>query len=477
MVKTASVVILLFVAAAVFAANADPTVKLYNDVLEQLKNKPDSPTVLLALRPPSDRANAEQRAALDSIVSFAADSAKANPKSFALAHNDYLALWSRYTYYRDAADATEALARLKKAEALVEPGSAQWSQCAIEHVQNMLALTPEHSAAVFAAKTGPTAQLYKDVLEQLKNKPDSPDILLNLRPPTDRADAEQRAALDSVVTFAPEPAKASPKSFEIAYNDYFARWTRYVYYRDVADATEAFALLKKAEALAGPGSEQQARCALDRAQDVLALTPEHAATICGEPQKDAAINQFVAAKKAAQNKGPYASRAALALGDLYIEKSQAKEATEFLREALDLDPERGYVTNQAYDRLGLILLAERNLDGAQTMLMSAAKITPDHDLKTAGYASRLARALIESGRFEKPVEYLELAHNVLSKAGGRSSPDLLYALAYGLTKMDKSGPALMYWKQYLDLNDPDEAQRKKGAEHAHSLAVSTSKGQ
>ena len=339
------------------------------------------------------------------------------------------------------------------------------------------------AGAAYAAEDDPVVELYKNVLAQLKQEPGNPTAMLVLRPATKPKDPAQIAAYADIVTLLEAAVRRNPKDFRTAHNLYLALWNRYLYFDRGRDAPLALDQLKKAARLAKPGSTERARCAYEDAENRLVIKDKTAATLPAGPGREAVLNelrnaaikQFVVAKRAAMSSGPYARRAALALGGLYIDKGDAKNAKLYLREALDLDTGAGYITNHAYDLLGLVLLAEKNIDGAATMLGRAGKVKMDEGLKVRGYAHRLARALIESKTYAGPVEYLERAYQLSTKNKGTIEPDFLYALALGYTRMGRPGTALLYWKKYMDLGDPDTAQRTKAKEIAESLAISTAK--
>ena len=51
---------------------------------------------------------------------------------------------------------------------------------------------------------------------------------------------------------------------------------------------------------------------------------------------------------------------------------------------------------------------------------------------------------------------------------------LAYTIALGYTKLGQSGPALMYWKTYLDMKDANEERRIEAKKMAQELAVTSS---
>lgn len=331
------------------------------------------------------------------------------------------------------------------------------------------------TAVVFAADTAieePTLTLYADVLLQLRRQADDPTPLLTLQPPPTPSSAAHRTAMDKIVAFMAESAGQDPDNFGAAHNYYLAMWTSYVYFGNEDDAVAAFTQLDKAAAIAEDRPADVASCAFERGKNIMALPKELAVKITGKEPEDAAIEQFQLAKLKSLSKGYYAARSALALTDLYINKADAKNAKASIREALELDTGHGYVWNRAYDRLGLVLHAEGNTDGAVTMLKMAANVQPDTDIKVAGLACRLARALIESGTFEEPIKYLGKAVALADDGKAGLKPELVYALALAYTKTGNTGRALQYWKRYIDMNDPDPDRRKQAKKFAESLAMS-----
>jgi len=333
------------------------------------------------------------------------------------------------------------------------------------------------ASPAFGADAGPDPIVahYTGVLDQLKARPDDPTVLLSLRPPTNRSDAAQRAALDKIVAHLESAAEKSSKSFGIAHNYYEALWTRYAYYKSADDAAAAVEQLKKTTQLTKPQSNEQAQCAFELAQAVLDVSKPLAKKLFGDEQRAAAIKHFIAAKRAAMSRGPYAARSALALADLYISKADAASAKKHIREALDLDTDRGYVTNHAYDRFGLVLLAENNMEGALAMLESAGAVRPDADLKSLGYAHRLAWAFVVVGRPKEAVVYLAKIAELAEKGATTLNYDLAHTIAAAYTKLGQSDRALIYWKRYIELGDPDEGRRKRAIKTAQALAIATTK--
>ncbi len=384
----------------------------------------------------------------------------------------------------------------------------------------MLLLT----TAASAAEKDATVKLYKDVLVRLRRHPGDRTATLLLRPPAARIRPAHHAAMDDIVALLRDAADGKPNNFNVAYNYYRAVWNRYLYFGAEADSAAAFKLLNKAAKLTQPSSYQRAQCAYEYAENALAMKQEKESALrrirwllarqksaLAKKEKDAAalppdenrdadierlrlsipeltdsipqlqqqigkwrdlaIERFIAARRAAMTKGRYAARSAFILGDLYFEKAENRKAKTCLREALDLDTPHGYITNQAYDRVGLVLLAEGNVEGAEAMLESAGSVKPDDDIRSFGFAHRLARALIESGTYNAPVAYLSRAVELADEGVEALNPDLVYALALGYTEMGNSRSAIMYWKRYLDMHDANEAQRRKAKEIVERLAI------
>ena len=327
----------------------------------------------------------------------------------------------------------------------------------------------------FGAGPDPIVTLYTNVLDQLTAKADDPTALISLRPPTNLSDAAQRKALDKIVAHLESAAEKSPKSFGIAHNYYEALWTRHVYYKSADDAAAAVEQLKKTMQLAKPQSDERAQCAFELAQTILSLSRPLAQKLFGEDPREAAIKHFIAAKRAAMSRGPYAARSALALADLYIAKADAANAKKHIREAIDLDTQRGYVRNHAYDRFGLVLLAENNLEGALAMLESAGAVRPDADLKSLGYAHRLAWALVIVGRPKEAVVYLAKVAELAEKGETTLTFDLAHTIAAAYTKLGQSDLALISWKKYIAMGDPDEGRRERAIKTAQALAIATTK--
>ena len=334
----------------------------------------------------------------------------------------------------------------------------------------LLAVSP-----VFAAAPDPIVTLYTNVFDQLTVKPDDATIMMTLLPPTDVRSAAQRRALDGVVDCLSAAFEKSPKTFLIACNYYQALWSRYLYYKATDDAAAALAQLEKALALTAPRSAERSRCTFDLAQNTMTVGPTAAAKLFTGGRKEAAIKRFIAAKSAALGRGPYAARSALALAGLYKGKGFKKNAKKEVREAIELDTGRGYVTNRAYDLYGGIMLDEGNVDGALAMLESAGSVQPDSDLKSLGYAHRLAERLIEAKREKEAVEYLERVGKLAEEGKTSLNYDLAHTIAMGYTNLGNTERALLYWKKYIDMDDPNEARRKAATETAQRLAIATTK--
>jgi len=331
------------------------------------------------------------------------------------------------------------------------------------------------AGAAPAAEGHPTVKLYTEVRERLQVNPEDPAVMGRLRPPSDAKDRAQRTAFDEIVTVLEQAAQKHPKSFRIAYNYYLALWNRHLYYK--GDQAQALRQLSAAARLAEPGSSDRVRCEYEQALNLLAIREQKAASLPKGPARDAelrrlgdaAIRRLQEVLKTASADGPHAPRAALALANLYIERKDVAAARKFLREALELDAEHGYVTNRAYDRLGFLLASAGSLDRAQTMLVAAGRVKPDEALRVQGYAPGLAHVLILAGKCEKAVRYLEDAYKLAVREKVRPNPEIVYALALGYTKMGKVGLALMYWKKYQDLGDPNQARRKEARRHTAKL--------
>lgn len=345
-----------------------------------------------------------------------------------------------------------------------------------------VALLVASAAPAIAAQrqpSDPTVALYQSVLERLTAQPDSPVALAALQIPSKPGDAAQRRAFDAIVSLLEEAARQKPQSFEIAYNLYVALWKRHLYFGDDADAKRAFAQLDAAEKLAEPQSEEKTRAVFERAANLLAVKKSLAEEIVGGDVREEAARLFIEAKLRAMSRGTYARRSALALADLAIERGETEKARSYLREALELDPKRGYTTNRAYDRLGVLLLDAGKVDEAVVMLESAGNVVFDDDLKTNGYAWALARRLIDArglADYTKPVEYLRKAYETATEQNGTVSPDFLYALALGCEKARNLDLALLYWEHYLKLNDPKTEQRLEGERRAKALLARTVRG-
>lgn len=331
------------------------------------------------------------------------------------------------------------------------------------------------SCPVFAAAPDPIVTLYTNVSDQLRVKPDDPTVMTTLVPPTNLRNTAQREALDGVVDLLRAAFEKSPKKYSIALNYHRALWSRYLYYKATDDAVAAFAQLEKVLDLAAPRSSERARCMFELAQNTMTVGPAAAARLFTTSRQEVAIERFKAAKSAALGRGPYAARSALALADLYKTKGDKTAAKKEVREAIDLDTERGYVTNRAYDRYGVILLSEGNSDGAIAMLESAGSVHPDPDLKSLGYAYRLARALILTKHEKEAIEYFERVVKLADEGKTTLNYDVVHTIATGYTNLGQTELALMYWKKYIDMGDPDERRRQRATAIAQKLAIATTK--
>jgi tetratricopeptide (TPR) repeat protein len=133
---------------AAFAAEVDPVVKHYDDTLEALRNRPEDGALVLSLLPPGRPPTAEQRAALNRVVQFVESQAAKQPKHYVRQHNLYTALWKRYQFLGDVADAERARTQALVALELAEPGSNERAQCSYEYALTGLGLRSEHVAKV-----------------------------------------------------------------------------------------------------------------------------------------------------------------------------------------------------------------------------------------------------------------------------------------------------------------------------------------
>jgi tetratricopeptide (TPR) repeat protein len=338
-------------------------------------------------------------------------------------------------------------------------------------------------AAAAESEPVPLARQYERVLEALRNNPSSQTALLRLAQPTDPNDPQVRAAFDRIVDALKESAAKKPSDFFIAYNYYRVLWKKYEFFRDPNVATAAADQMVKATSLADPFSNQPAMCSFDMSLNILAMDEENAKQAFKGKSREVVIKMLEQTRRRGRSsdlrprgQGPYARRAALAMGILYAESGDAELAESRFREAIRLDTTPGYVTNRAYDHLGRLMLAAGNVEAAEAMLESAGRAQPDSSLKSLGYAWQLARALIDKGRFQKPIEYLEKGFRVVQEAGTRPDPDLVYGIAYAYTKLGKADDAIRYWGHYESLVDPNEEQRKEGLRLAKELATKTPVG-
>ena len=333
-------------------------------------------------------------------------------------------------------------------------------------------------AIACAAAEDPVVEMYKDVLLKLEFNPGHPTILMTARPPVDMKNPTHRKYVDELVTRTSAKAAAAPNDFYVMHNAYMALWNRYLQYRDVQDAAAAFERLNQTADLA-EGADQRSQCAFERAEDMLALTPEHALEIVGDDVENKAVEKYLDAKRKAMTEGYYAAKSALAVGRIYCQNGRLDEAQTLLREAMELDTEvdgeKGYVTNHAYHYLGLILLKRGNVEGAATMLEVSGNVKADEDIMQYGFAHVLALELVNGGHFTAPVEYLEDVMNLSDEGTGQKTIGQVYTLALAYTKKGDSGPALLYWDKYLSMGDENEARRKEAKKIAHELAIKTTK--
>lgn len=329
-------------------------------------------------------------------------------------------------------------------------------------------------AVACAAAEDPVIEMYKDVLLKLAYNPANPTILMTARPPVDVKNQTHREYVDKLVTKTAESADANPKNFYIVHNAYLGMWGRYLQYRNVDDASAAFKRLDEAANLA-EGPEQRSQCAFERAEDMLGLTPEHAKELIGDDVENKALETYLDAKRKAMTEGYYAAMSDLAMGRLYFKQDKIEDSWKCLREAMQLDTRKGYVTNHAYHYLGMILLKRNNAEGAATMLEVSANVKPDEDIKQYGFASVLALELVNSGNSNAPIEYLESVMKLSAEGIGPITIDHVYVLALAYTKRGDSGPALMYWDKYLSMVDQNEARRKEAKKMAQNLAIKTTK--
>jgi tetratricopeptide (TPR) repeat protein len=328
------------------------------------------------------------------------------------------------------------------------------------------------ASTALGAPPDPTVTLYTDVFDQLKVKPNDPTIMMTLRPPTDRRSTAQREAYAEIVECLSAAAEKEPKNFRIAYNYYQALWSRYLYYGATDDAGAAFTQLQKALRLAEVRSPERARCAFELADNTMTVGRTAAKKLFEGGRRALAVKRYLTAKEAALSRGPYAARASLALAELYRTAEPAK-AKKQIRDALELDTGRGFVTNRAYDQFGLVLLAESNVEGALAMLEAAGSVRPDADLKSLGYAHRLPRALISMKRVREAVEYLDKVVKLAEKGDTTINYDLAHTIATGYTALGNSATALKYWQDYIAMGDPDEGRRKRAVKTAQALAIAT----
>ena len=144
--RIACVVLLLAVAGS--ASAEDAMVKLYGEVLHEVRKKPDNPRALAALQPPSNTKDPAQRALFGDIVTTLEKAARQNPGNFGTAHNYYRALWEKYLYYGAVGDAKLALGQLEKTTSLAKIGSEERTRCVYERAVDILALKKEHAESI-----------------------------------------------------------------------------------------------------------------------------------------------------------------------------------------------------------------------------------------------------------------------------------------------------------------------------------------
>ena len=316
-------------------------------------------------------------------------------------------------------------------------------------------------AAREAADRQRTLKLYKDLLIQVQNRPGDRALLLALQPPSNVRDRRQRALLGEMVDWLAASARKKPADFAIGRNYYTVLWARYTYYGAVADGVRALAQLAAITKLTKPNTVPRAGCEFERAMKILGAKKEHAGQLAGGDPAAVAIGLLIQAKRSAMSKGAYARGAALELGNLYKAKGDVKKARESYREAIRLDPGRGYVTNRAYDALGQLLIAERQPSRALTLLESAGAVSPDAGIRAFGFASKLATLLTNAGKSKQALAYLQKAYDASIESKSTLDPNLVYALALSYEKLGKTGPAILYYKRYLDLRGSDPRQRQK----------------
>jgi tetratricopeptide (TPR) repeat protein len=331
------------------------------------------------------------------------------------------------------------------------------------------------ASVALAADADPVLKQYQDALEQLRNKPAAAGPLLSLLPPSNPPTAEQRAALNGLVSFVDGAASKAPKDFALQHNLYVALWQRYLLLGAVGDARRARKQALVAKDLAEAESTDRAQCAYEHALTGLGLQPGHVAAVLGASPVDANIAAFKSAMRATVNKGPYVPRASLHLGELYLQKGEAKDAERYLRAALALDKRgrRGYISNRAYDALGRLKLSANDVDAAATMLTAAGDVQIDADLKAQGFAIALAAKLNEKERHRVVSDYLKAAHAMAKKGDGRIQPELVYHLALSYGKTNKNGPALVHWQEYFGMHDPDATRRASARKIARKIAIGT----
>jgi len=117
------------------------------------------------------------------------------------------------------------------------------------------------------------------------------------------------------------------------------------------------------------------------------------------------------------------------------------------------DKQFGLDSNWALDQLGLSALAEGNIQAAEVYLKLAGEVRPGGMLPASGYAKGLAFELINAGRLDTAISYLEFAWRNESRLTHRTAYGL--GLAY-LKKGDEQKAAKLF-RQYLKLRfKPEE---------------------
>ncbi len=339
-------------------------------------------------------------------------------------------------------------------------------------------------APAVADQPGSMAEQYRQVLAQVREDPGHGYAVLQLLPPVDVEDQAEREALDAVIDALAGAVEENPDAFDVRLNYHRALWRRFLYYQTADDGKQALAQLTTLAEIVDPGSMQQARATFERAaavQTLLAavqhetLPADVAAQVAEGDPAEVAIAYFEAARDAAPPAGWHDMRSALELGRLYYSSANDLEKAErSLRNALEFDEDRGYVTNQAYDLLGRIELARGRPDRALIMLNAAANVTPDPTLLTEGFAGRLAVDLIKLDHTREVLQYLETVNKITEDNDGQQSPHVNYALALAYMKRGQKGPAILFWQRYLEMSETGpgaDARRERAQKEADRLAA------